>query len=158
MSVRLYALLTVISCILYILYVISFPREVLSHSYKTEFPEKGVDISIISIPWNVSDPSKALILWSTWSPANCVNTVWYTFMTELPIGWSTTTYFLNLFTPEHEIEKPSLSSSLVSHLNPNLWPHSIPRPNNGDGNAARSRDALIIRWHIDDLLTVSGTT
>ena len=65
---------------------------------------------------------------------------------------------LNLFTSEHEIEKKSLNSFLASHLNPNTWSHSILRQNNSHGNAARDRDALIIHWHIHDLLTVSGTT
>ena len=46
----------------------------------------------------------------------------------------------------------------MSHLNPNTWSHSILRQNNSHGNAVRDRDALIIHWHIDDLLTVSGTT
>ena len=45
----------------------------------------------------------------------------------------------------------------TSQLNPNTRSHSIPRPNNSDGNAVRGRDALIIHWHIDDHLTVSGT-
>ena len=79
-------------------------------------------------------------------------------MTEFPIGSLATTDFLNLVTSEHEIKKPSLNSSLTSHLNPNTWSHSILRQNNSHGNAVRDRDALIIHWHIDDLLTVSGTT
>ena len=79
-------------------------------------------------------------------------------MTEFPIGWLATTDFLNLVTSEHEKEKPSFNSSLTSHLNPNTWSHSILRKNNSHGNAVRDRDALIIHWHIDDLLTVSGTT
>ena len=45
----------------------------------------------------------------------------------------------------------------TSHLNPNTKSHSIPRPNNSDGNAVRGRDALLIYWQIDDILTVSGT-
>ena len=32
------------------------------------------------------------------------------------------------------------------------------RQNNSHGNAVRYRDALIIHWDIDDLLTVTGTT
>ena len=138
--------------------VISFPQDILSHSFKTEFPGKGVDIAIIPIPWNVPDPSKVLILWSTLSPANCVNTFGYEFMTEFPIGWLPTTDFLNLFTSEYEIEKPSLNNSLTSHLDPNTWSHSIPRPNNSGGNIVRGRGALIMHWHIDNPLTVSGTT
>ena len=77
-------------------------------------------------------------------------------MTEFPIGWLAITDFLNLVTSEHEKEKPSFSSSLTSHLNPNAWSHSVLRKNNSHGNAVRDRDALIIHWHIDDLLTVSG--
>ena len=87
-----------------------------------------------------------------------MNTFGYAFMTEFPMGWLATTDFLNLFTSEHEIEKPSLNSSLTSHLNPNKWSHSILRQNNSHGNAVRDRDALIIHCHIDDLLTVSETT
>ena len=79
-------------------------------------------------------------------------------MFEFPIGWLATTDFLNLLTSKHEIEKPSLNRSLGSHLNPNTWSHSIPKPNNSDGNAVCSRDALIIYWHIEGLLKVSGTT
>ena len=62
------------------------------------------------------------------------------FMFEFPIGWLATTDFLNLFTSKYEIEKSSLNRSLGSHLNLNAWPHSIPKPNNSDGNAVRSRD------------------
>ena len=79
-------------------------------------------------------------------------------MTEFPIALLATTDFLNLFTSGYEIGKPSLNSSLTSHLDPNTWSHSIPRPNNSGGNAVRGRGALITHWHIDDLLTVSGTT
>ena len=46
----------------------------------------------------------------------------------------------------------------MSHLNPNTWSHSILRQNNSHGNVVRDRDALIIHWDIDDLLTVTGTT
>ena len=46
----------------------------------------------------------------------------------------------------------------MSHLNPNTWSHSILRQNNSHGNAMLDRDALIIHWHINDLLTVSETT
>ena len=62
------------------------------------------------------------------------------FMFEFPIGWLATTDFLNLFTSKYEIEKSSLNRSLGSHLNLNAWPHSIPKPNNSDGNAVRSCD------------------
>ena len=62
------------------------------------------------------------------------------FMFEFPIGWLATTDFLNLFTSKYEIEKSCLNRSLGSHLNLNAWPHSIPKPNNSDGNAVRSRD------------------
>ena len=79
-------------------------------------------------------------------------------MTEFPMGWLATTDFLNLFTSEHEIEKPSLNSSLTSHLNPNALSHSTLRQNDSHGNAVRDRGTLIIHSHIDDLLTVSGTT
>ena len=109
--------------------------------FKTEFPGKGVDVTIIPIPWNVSDPSKVLILWSTLSPANCVNTFGYAFMTEFPIGWLATTDFLNLFTSEYEIGKPKLNSSLTSYLDPNTWSHAIPRRNNSGVNAVCGRDA-----------------
>ena len=108
------------------IYDISFPGDILSISFKTEFPGKGVDIA---------------------------------------------TGFLSLFTSECEIEKASLSSSLASHLDPLTWSHYLSRPTNNAGNAVRGRNALIInRWyfiiysltyilmHIDDILTVSGTT
>ena len=87
-----------------------------------------------------------------------MNTSGYAFVTEFPIGLLATTDFLNLVTSGHEIEKPSLNSSLTGHLYPNTWSHSILRQNNSHGNTVRDRDALIIHWYIDDLLTVSETT
>ena len=113
-----------------------------------QFPKKGVDIAIIYISWNVPGPSKALILWSALSPANCMNTFRYAFMTEFPIGWLATTDFYKHahFRIWNEPFKSEYTRS-----------HSIPRPNNSDGNAVRGRDALLIYWQIDDILTVSGT-
>ena len=43
----------------------------------------------------------------------CENTFGYAFMTKFPIGWLAATDFLNLFTSDYEIEKPSLNSSLT---------------------------------------------
>ena len=40
----------------------------------------------------------------------------YALMTEFPTGWLPTTDFLNLLASEHQIEKASFNSSLMSHL------------------------------------------
>ena len=46
----------------------------------------------------------------------------------------------------------------MSDLDLNTWSHFNTKPNNNGGNAVRGRDVLITHLHIDDLLTVSGTT